>query len=156
MSANQINQYADNDYKNKNLLKYSEKPSLNHLNVNTKAHNESSPILKEKFLTSNEIKISKSDLNLQAIDPVENDTEKTRQLNTQSSRRSKKSKGLICCTRIIKLMFSNVGLVLVVFLYSTVGALMFQLLEQHEELRLCEGDSLELDSQLVFKIILKL
>jgi hypothetical protein len=51
---------------------------------------------------------------------------------------SKTPKSITCCTRIIKLMFSNVGLVLAVFIYSTAGALMFKLLEQHEELRLCE------------------
>jgi hypothetical protein len=54
-------------------------------------------------------------------------------------RGGKKSLSTSICTKLIKLMFSNVGLVLVVFLYSTFGALMFQLLEQHEELRLCEG-----------------
>lgn len=42
-------------------------------------------------------------------------------------------------TKLIKMAFSTVGLIGVVFLYSTLGALMFQLLEQHEELRLCEG-----------------
>ena len=39
---------------------------------------------------------------------------------------------------IMKFTFSNFGLVLVVCIYATVGALVFQLLEQHEELRLCE------------------
>ena len=42
--------------------------------------------------------------------------------------------------KLIKLMFSNIGLIMGVFLYSTLGALMFQLLERHEELRLCEGN----------------
>lgn len=51
-----------------------------------------------------------------------------------------KSYTILICTKILKLMFSNVGLILVVFLYSTFGALMFQLLEQHEERRLCEGN----------------
>ena len=38
----------------------------------------------------------------------------------------------------MKLTFSNFGLVLTVVIYACLGALMFQLLEQHEELRLCE------------------
>lgn len=42
-------------------------------------------------------------------------------------------------TKLFRLAFSNVGLIAAVFIYSTLGALMFQLLEQHEELRLCEG-----------------
>lgn len=37
-----------------------------------------------------------------------------------------------------KFAFSNFGLVLVICLYASLGALMFQLLEQHEELRMCE------------------
>lgn len=55
------------------------------------------------------------------------------------TRATKKSQSSLFCNQIVKLLFSNVGLVLVVFLYSTFGALMFQLLEQHEEFRLCEG-----------------
>ncbi len=42
--------------------------------------------------------------------------------------------------QLVKLMSSTIGLVFVVFLYAFLGALMFQLLEQHEELRLCEGN----------------
>jgi hypothetical protein len=38
----------------------------------------------------------------------------------------------------MKFTFSNFGLVLVVCIYACLGALMFQLLEQHEELRMCE------------------
>lgn len=64
----------------------------------------------------------------------------------ENSKPKKKKKGAAVRKRpktkwyitIIKLMFSTIGLVLVVFLYSVLGALMFQLLEQHEELRLCE------------------
>ncbi len=43
------------------------------------------------------------------------------------------------CKLLIKFMFSNVGLIIGLFSYSSIGALMFQLLEQHEELRICEG-----------------
>lgn len=50
-----------------------------------------------------------------------------------------KPKSVRVCTQIFKYTFSSVGLILVVFLYSFLGALMFQVLEQHEELRLCEG-----------------
>lgn len=39
---------------------------------------------------------------------------------------------------LLKLMFSNIGLVLIVCLYSCLGAFMFKLLEQHAELQLCE------------------
>jgi hypothetical protein len=41
--------------------------------------------------------------------------------------------------QIMKLLGSTFGLVFAVFVYSLLGAFMFQLLEQHEELRLCEG-----------------
>lgn len=59
----------------------------------------------------------------------------------QKTIKIKKPYWLRICTKLIRLAFSNVGLIAVVFIYSTVGALMFQLLEQHEELRLCEGNS---------------
>lgn len=48
------------------------------------------------------------------------------------------------CKLLIKFMFSNVGLIIGLFSYSSIGALMFQLLEQHEELRICEGILLSL------------
>ena len=38
----------------------------------------------------------------------------------------------------MKLTFSNFGLVLIICMYACLGALMFRLLEQHEELRRCE------------------
>jgi hypothetical protein len=61
------------------------------------------------------------------------------QFNTTKRSCKKKSKIFILCAKAIKVMFSSIGLVGLVFIYSTVGALMFQILEQHEELRLCEG-----------------
>lgn len=61
------------------------------------------------------------------------------QSNTTKRPIKKKSKIFIFCAKVIKIMFSSIGLVGLVFIYSTVGALMFQILEQHEELRLCEG-----------------
>jgi hypothetical protein len=38
----------------------------------------------------------------------------------------------------MKLTFSNFGLVLIICMYACLGAMMFRLLEQHEELRRCE------------------
>jgi hypothetical protein len=52
---------------------------------------------------------------------------------------NKKRKIFKLCVSHFKSFFSNVGLVLLVFFYSTLGALMFQLLEQHEEIKICEG-----------------
>jgi hypothetical protein len=54
------------------------------------------------------------------------------------SKKNDSGGGMRCIFRMMKLMFSTLGLVLVVFLYSILGALMFQILEQHEELRMCE------------------
>lgn len=51
-----------------------------------------------------------------------------------------RSRRMMFLAKLIKLMFSNIGLIMGVFIYSTLGALMFQLLERHEELRLCEGN----------------
>jgi len=53
------------------------------------------------------------------------------------SKASKKKFSLI--KTIMRLTFSNVGLVTIVVIYTCLGALMFRLLEQHEELRLCEA-----------------
>ena len=50
--------------------------------------------------------------------------------------------------KLFKLCFSTIGLVLVVFAYSFLGALMFQLLEQHEELRMCEEGKAKYDKEL--------
>ena len=38
-----------------------------------------------------------------------------------------------------RLLITNICLIFAVIIYSSLGALMFQLLEQHEELRRCEG-----------------
>ncbi len=51
----------------------------------------------------------------------------------------KKTSCLFYFAKLTKVMFSSVGLVALVFVYSTVGAFMFQILEQHEEIRMCEG-----------------
>lgn len=42
------------------------------------------------------------------------------------------------CKRILKFLFSHIGLVGMVILYSVAGGFLFELLEQHEEKRLCE------------------
>ena len=63
----------------------------------------------------------------------------TRRASERKKRLAARPYSIKIITAIIKLAFSNIGLIAVVFIYSTVGALMFQLLEQHEELRLCEG-----------------
>ena len=56
----------------------------------------------------------------------------------QRQRRAPASCKIRFIKRFMKLMFSSIGLVLVVALYAVFGALMFQLLEYHEELRICE------------------
>lgn len=43
-----------------------------------------------------------------------------------------------CCKRVFKFLFSHIGLVGMVMIYTVLGGLLFELLEQHEEKRLCE------------------
>lgn len=49
---------------------------------------------------------------------------------------SKKNPG--CCKRVSKFLFSHIGLVAMVIIYSIAGAFLFQLLEQHEEAKTCQ------------------
>jgi hypothetical protein len=72
------------------------------------------------------------------LESVKNENDSI-QINKTKRSIKKKSKIFLFCAKVIKIMFSSIGLVGLVFIYSTVGALMFQILEQHEELRLCEG-----------------
>jgi potassium channel subfamily K, invertebrate len=43
-----------------------------------------------------------------------------------------------CCKRMFKFLFSHIGLVGMVIIYTVLGGLLFEILEQHEEKRLCE------------------
>ena len=42
------------------------------------------------------------------------------------------------CKRFAKFLFSHIGLVLIVIIWSVIGAFLFVLLEQHEEIKNCE------------------
>lgn len=43
-----------------------------------------------------------------------------------------------CCKRVSKFIFSHIGLVAMVVIYSVAGSFLFQLLEQHEEAKMCQ------------------
>jgi hypothetical protein len=62
------------------------------------------------------------------IDPQPNNTN---QPITTNKRRN-------FCKRISKFLFSHIGLVLTVIIYSVLGGFLFELLEQHEEIKQCE------------------
>ena len=42
------------------------------------------------------------------------------------------------CKRIMKFMFSHIGLVIIIIVWAVVGAFLFELLETHEEVKNCE------------------
>jgi hypothetical protein len=58
--------------------------------------------------------------------------------NKKSQRKLSRPPTVSIRKRIVKLVFSNAGLLVFFSVYICVGALLFKLLEQHEELRLCE------------------
>ena len=78
--------------------------------------------------------INQNNNNAQTIETI---TATTSRKSVEASKQVKQAK---CYKNVLKYMFSNVGLIIVLFSYTSVGALMFQLLEQHEEMRLCEGE----------------
>lgn len=70
---------------------------------------------------------------------IESSTDK---LDLKDPNADLKSKGFL--KRISKFIFSHVGLVVMVILYSVAGAFLFELLEQHEEAKDCqEGKGVE-------------
>ena len=56
---------------------------------------------------------------------------------------NKKEKEKNNCSRATRFVFSNIGLVVVVILYSIAGAFLFLILEQKEESKICEENRIE-------------
>jgi hypothetical protein len=65
-------------------------------------------------------------------------TKNIENIQTQMETKLTKKPTLSLRKKIIRLIFSNAGLVVFFILYTCLGASVFQLLEQHEELRRCE------------------
>ena len=112
---------------NKYLKRNSTRNSKNSTTANLVINN---PKEDENVKLTDEDKINETN-NLNII--AQNEISKT---DTSIKKVNQKAK---YCKLLIKFMFSNVGLIIGLFSYSSIGALMFQLLEQHEELRICEG-----------------
>jgi hypothetical protein len=53
----------------------------------------------------------------------------------------KQNDGRSCCKRVSRVLFSHVGLVSMVVVYSVLGGFLFELLEQHNEKTNCEEGS---------------
>ena len=79
------------------------------------------------------------------IDPDKQTNGSTVALN--STKKDKNRKG--CCKRITKFLFSHIGLVGMVIIYAVLGGFLFELLERHEEMRLCEIGKGEEDTNIV-------
>lgn len=59
--------------------------------------------------------------------------------NVNGNGKNQKDQGKTnCCKRISKFLFSHIGLVVMVVIYSVAGSFLFQLLEQHEEAKMCQ------------------
>lgn len=69
-------------------------------------------------------------------------------LNKSKLSRKKSSRSIKSFKNIIKILFSNITFVIAVILYSSIGAFVFQILEQHEEIRLCEEGKVKFDIEL--------
>lgn len=61
-------------------------------------------------------------------------------LNKINKVKIKRSNSKTKVATIFKTLLSNIAFVTAVILYSSIGAFVFQILEQHEEIRLCEGE----------------
>lgn len=77
------------------------------------------------------------------IDNLHNDD-----LNEIKPKRKKSSRSIKSFKNIAKTLLSNIAFVIAVILYSSIGAFVFQILEQHEEIRLCEEGRVKFDVEL--------
>ena len=42
------------------------------------------------------------------------------------------------CKRLMKFMFSHIGLILIILIWAVIGGFLFRLLEEHQEIKMCE------------------
>jgi hypothetical protein len=119
-----------NNYLKRNSARNSKNSTITHLVINPK----------DETVKLNNIEIDnkiENDANNNLSSTLANS--QNDELNKSTSNVRKVNKKALYCKLLIKFMFSNVGLIIGLFSYTSIGALMFQLLEQHEELRICEG-----------------
>lgn len=88
------------------------------------------------------------------LDPDQNNHNSTVALNDNNAKGGSRGKNF--CKKISKFLFSHIGLVVIVIVYAVLGGFLFELLEQHKEIELCEqgkgvesGNIVELRSKLL-------
>jgi len=120
-----------NNYLKRNSARNSKNSTITHLVVNPKDETAklNSSEIDNKIENDANNNLASTLTNSQNNDEVDKSASNVRKVNKKA----------LYCKLLIKFMFSNVGLIIGLFSYTSIGALMFQLLEQHEELRICEG-----------------